>query len=61
MRAVIQRVNRARVTVGDDVAGEIGQGLLVLLAVARPDSEADADCLADKVAGCESSKTATAR
>lgn len=51
MRAVVQRVSRARVTVGDHVVGEIGQGLLVLLAVSRPDTEADADYLADKVAG----------
>jgi D-tyrosyl-tRNA(Tyr) deacylase len=51
MRAVVQRVSRARVTVGDDVVGEIGQGLVVLLAVARPDTKADADYLADKVAG----------
>ncbi|MGA8311676.1 MAG: D-aminoacyl-tRNA deacylase, partial [Terriglobales bacterium] len=33
MRAVVQRVTRARVTVGDNVAGEIGRGLLVLLGV----------------------------
>jgi D-tyrosyl-tRNA(Tyr) deacylase len=51
MRAVVQRVSRARVTVGDEVVGEIGRGLLVLLAVARQDTEADADYLADKVAG----------
>jgi D-tyrosyl-tRNA(Tyr) deacylase len=51
MRAVVQRVSRARVTVGDDVVGEIGTGLLVLLAVAREDTEADANYLADKVVG----------
>jgi D-aminoacyl-tRNA deacylase len=51
MRAVVQRVSRARVTVGDDVVGEIGAGLLVLLAVAREDTEADANYLADKVVG----------
>jgi D-aminoacyl-tRNA deacylase len=51
MRAVVQRVSRARVTVGGDTVGEIGQGLLVLLAVARQDTEADADYLAGKVAG----------
>ena len=33
MRAVVQRVSRARVTVGNEVAGEIGPGLLVLLGV----------------------------
>ena len=51
MRAVVQRVTRARVTVGNDVAGEIGRGLLVLLGVGHEDSEADADYLADKIAG----------
>lgn len=48
MRAVIQRVNRARVTVGDDVTGEIGSGLLVLLGVAGGDSEKEADYVLDK-------------
>ena len=42
MRAVIQRVSRARVSVGDEVTGEIGRGILVLLGVAREDSEKDA-------------------
>ena len=51
MRAVVQRVTRARVTVGDSVAGEIGRGLLVLLGVGHEDAEADADYLADKIAG----------
>jgi D-tyrosyl-tRNA(Tyr) deacylase len=51
MRAVVQRVTRARVTVGDDVAGEIGRGLLVLLGVGHEDGEADADYMADKIAG----------
>jgi D-tyrosyl-tRNA(Tyr) deacylase len=51
MRAVVQRVNRARVTVGDEVVGEIGQGLLVLLGVAREDQEGDADYLAEKITG----------
>jgi D-aminoacyl-tRNA deacylase len=51
MRAVVQRVTRARVTVGDNVAGEIGLGLLVLLGVGHEDREADADYLADKIAG----------
>jgi D-tyrosyl-tRNA(Tyr) deacylase len=51
MRAVVQRVTRARVTVGNDVAGEIGCGLLVLLGVGHEDGEADADYLADKIAG----------
>ena len=51
MRAVIQRVSRASVTVGDSTVGAIGQGLLVLLGVERGDSDADADYLARKTAG----------
>ena len=50
MRAVCQRVSEARVTVDHEVVGEIGRGLLVLLGVARDDSDADADRLAAKVA-----------
>ena len=49
MRAVIQRVTRARVTVDDRIAGEIGKGLVVLLGVARDDTQADADYLASKI------------
>ncbi|MGE0443744.1 MAG: D-aminoacyl-tRNA deacylase [Vicinamibacterales bacterium] len=49
MRAVVQRVARARVTVGDRVAGEIGPGLLVLLGVAAPDTAADAAYVAGKI------------
>ncbi|MGA2904096.1 MAG: D-aminoacyl-tRNA deacylase [Candidatus Korobacteraceae bacterium] len=51
MRAVVQRVSRASVKVGDELAGEIGKGLLVLLGVAQEDTEADADYLAEKIAG----------
>ena len=51
MRAVVQRVSRARVTVDSQVTGEIGPGLLVLLAVGQGDSHAAADYLADKIAG----------
>jgi D-tyrosyl-tRNA(Tyr) deacylase len=51
MRAVVQRVSRAQVTVGSDVAGKIERGLLVLLGVAGTDKEADAEHLADKIAG----------
>jgi len=51
MRAVVQRVSRARVTVGDDLAGEIGSGLLVLLGVSKDDTEADADYLSNKIIG----------
>jgi len=51
MRAVVQRVSRARVTVNDWTAGEIGLGLLVLLGVGREDSETDASYLAEKIVG----------
>jgi D-tyrosyl-tRNA(Tyr) deacylase len=51
MRAVVQRVSRAKVTIAGEVTGEIGQGLLVLLGVGKQDSEAGADYLADKVIG----------
>ena len=51
MRAVVQRVSRASVKVGGELVGEIGLGLLVLLAVAQDDTESDADYLADKIAG----------
>jgi len=51
MRAVVQRVSRASVKVDGELMGEIAKGLLVLLAVALDDSEADADYLAEKVAG----------
>ena len=49
MRAVIQRVSSARVTVDHDVTGEIGVGLLVLLGIAPPDTDADAQWLAEKI------------
>jgi D-aminoacyl-tRNA deacylase len=51
MKAVIQRVTRASVEVEGDVIGRIGAGLLVLLGVAKEDSEADADYIADKLVG----------
>lgn len=51
MRAVVQRVSRAKVTVNEWVTGEIGIGLLVLLGVAQNDSESDASYLAEKIAG----------
>jgi len=51
MRAVVQRVSRASVRVGDEVVGEIGPGLCVLVGVAQGDAEADAAALAEKVVG----------
>lgn len=51
MRAVVQRVRHARVTVDGEVTGEIGVGLLVLVGAAEEDTTADADALARKVAG----------
>jgi D-tyrosyl-tRNA(Tyr) deacylase len=51
MRAVVQRVSRAQVTVLDDRVGAIDSGLLVLLGVARSDTEADASYLAEKIVG----------
>lgn len=49
MRAVIQRVSEARVTVAGSVLGEIGPGLLALLGVAKPDTPAHAEFLAEKI------------
>ena len=50
MRAVIQRVTRAKVTVDAKVVGEIGNGLVVLLGIARDDTKLDAAYLAEKIA-----------
>ena len=50
MRAVVQRVTRARVTVDARVAGEIQTGVLVMLGVGREDSSESARYLADKIA-----------
>ena len=49
MRAVVQRVTRAGVTVNGHVVGEIGAGLCVLLGVGGGDTERDAERLADKI------------
>jgi D-aminoacyl-tRNA deacylase len=49
MRAVIQRVSQAGVKVEGSVLGEIGPGLLALLGIAKPDTAADAEFLADKI------------
>jgi D-tyrosyl-tRNA(Tyr) deacylase len=51
MRAVLQRVSRAKVTVDGQITGEIGMGLLILLGVAKEDTEADAIYLAEKITG----------
>ena len=51
MRAVIQRVSHAKVTVNGRIAGEIALGLLVLLGVGREDTESDVNYLAEKIAG----------
>jgi D-tyrosyl-tRNA(Tyr) deacylase len=51
MRAVVQRVSRAQVTVNGERTGQIGHGLLVLLGVGREDTEADANYLAEKICG----------
>lgn len=49
MRAVIQRVSRAKVSVGNEITGEIRRGILVLLGVSREDSEKEAVYLLDKI------------
>jgi D-tyrosyl-tRNA(Tyr) deacylase len=51
MRAVLQRVRRAKVTVAGEVTGEIQQGLLVLLGVEHEDTPADAQTLAERTVG----------
>jgi len=51
MRAVVQRVSRAKVTINDCASGQIAWGLLVLLGVGSEDTEADVDYLAQKIAG----------
>ena len=49
MRAVVQRVTRARVTIEGEITGEIEHGLVVLLGVARDDTKEDADYLAPRI------------
>jgi D-aminoacyl-tRNA deacylase len=49
VRAVVQRVSRAAVSVGGELVSEIGPGMLVLLGVGRDDGERETDWLADKV------------
>ena len=50
MRAVVQRVTRASVTVDHKIVGEIGNGLVVLLGIARDDTKKDAEYLVEKIA-----------
>ena len=50
MKAVIQRVSRASVTVDGEIISSIGDGLLILLGVADGDTQRDAEVLADKIA-----------
>jgi D-tyrosyl-tRNA(Tyr) deacylase len=51
MRAVVQRVSRAQVTVDDEIVGRIAGGLCVLVGVAAEDTSDDARVLADKIVG----------
>jgi len=51
MRAVVQRCSSGSVTVGGEVIGQIGRGLVVLLGVATGDTETDLDYLVDKIIG----------
>ena len=50
MRVVAQRVKRAQVVVGDVVAGNIGEGLLIFLGIGEDDNEKHCDYLVDKIA-----------
>ena len=50
MRAVVQRVTQASVTVDGKIVGEIGDGLVVLLGIAHDDAEKDASYLVEKIA-----------
>ena len=51
MKILLQRVSKARVTVDDEVVGEIGRGFVLLLGVTHTDTQQEADWLANKVAG----------
>jgi D-tyrosyl-tRNA(Tyr) deacylase len=51
MRAVIQRVDEAKVTVDDKITGEIGTGILALVSVAADDTEEDVKWMANKIGG----------
>jgi D-aminoacyl-tRNA deacylase len=49
MRAVVQRVQQAQVTIGEHVAGKIGAGVVILIGIAKTDAPSDAVWLADKI------------
>jgi len=51
MRAVVQRVSRARVEVEGEIVGRIGRGLVVFLGVGKEDAPADSDYMAGKISG----------
>ena len=51
MRALVQRVKEASVTIDGQVVGQIGNGMLILLGVKNGDTQAEADFLADKCLG----------
>ncbi len=51
MKAILQRVKFAKVEVGGETVGEIGQGFLVLLGVAKEDDKKEAEVLSNKIAG----------
>lgn len=50
MRALVQRVSEASVTIDGEIVGQIGQGFAVLIGVSKHDSETDADYIVNKVA-----------
>lgn len=50
MRAILQRVSDASVTVEDETVGAVGQGFLIFLGVSKEDGDAEADLLASKIA-----------
>lgn len=49
MKAVVQRVSEAKVTVDDNIVGEIDQGLMILLGITEGDSEKDIEAIVDKL------------
>ena len=51
MKAVIQRVSRGKVTIDQQVRGEIGRGFVILLGVAKDDTKEDMDYLVKKISG----------